>query len=169
MIKIEPSQISENTIKLIGKDFMLIGAGDATASNAMTASWGTIGYYSNRPIVTIFVRPERYTYQFIEQHKGFTLTFLGEGQREAFKKMGTLSGRDCNKVAEAGLTPTLTENGNPTFEEATLVIECEKIFSQRMGEESFIDKECYNKWYGEGHGGDHILYIGAIEACWIKE
>ena len=37
-----------------------------------------------------------------------------------------------------------------------------------MSEESFVDRECYEKWYGEDHGGLHKMYMGIIENCWIK-
>ncbi len=167
--QIDPKELTDNAIKLIGMEWMLIGAGTPQKSNAMTASWGSLGFYSNQPIATIFVRPERYTYEFIETSTHFTLTVLDESMKDTHKIFGKMSGRDINKAQEAGVTPIFTEAGNPTFAEAKVVIECRKIFSQTMPEESFVDKEIYNKWYGAGHGGDHVLYMGVIENCWIKE
>ncbi len=167
--KIDPKELSDNTIKLIGQDWMLIGAGDAQSSNAMTASWGSLGFYSNQPIATIFVRPERYTNDFIESSTHFTLTVLDSDRKDAHMIFGKMSGRDNNKPQLANVTPIFTDLGNPTFAEARVVIECRKIFSQTMPEERFADKDIYNKWYGGGHGGDHILYMGVIENCWIRE
>ncbi len=166
--QIEPQELQDNPINLIGKEWMLIGAGDATSSNAMTASWGTIGFYANKPMVTVFVRPERYTNDFMSKNSHFTLTVLEEQFKSAHSIFGKLSGRDNDKATLAGLTPIFTPSGNPTFAQGRVVIECRKIFSQTMNEESYTDKECYNKWYGAGHGGDHILYMGEIVNCWVK-
>ncbi len=165
---IEPSALAENPIKLIGQDWMLIGSGDSSKFNAMTASWGSMGFYANKPIVTIFVRPERYTFEFLERNERFTLTVLEEEYKSAHQTFGKLSGRNCDKVELTKLTPLFTPQGNPTFEQAKVVVECRKIFSQRMTQEGFTDQECYNKWYGEGHGGDHVLFIAEIENCWVK-
>ncbi len=169
MKRIEPAQLTDNVIELIGKEWMLVSAGNSERYNTMTASWGTIGYYSNKPIVTIFIRPERYTFEFIESHSHFTLSFLGEGSREALMLLGKLSGRDTDKIEQSGLTPEFTPDGNPTFKEARLVLECRKIFSQHMSEEAFVDKDCYAQWYGEGHGNLHNVYMAVIENCWIEE
>ncbi|MFR9603636.1 MAG: flavin reductase family protein [Rikenellaceae bacterium] len=167
--KINPMEMPDNVIKLIGRDWMLIGAGDETKSNAMTASWGALGYYSNKCMATVYVRPERYTNDFMESASHFTLTVLEEQKHDAHMIFGKMSGRDNDKAALAGLTPIFTEDGNPTFAEGRIVIECRKIFAQTMGEESFVDKDVYNKWYGGGHGGDHILYMGEIVNLWIRE
>ncbi len=167
--KIDPMDLSENIIKLIGKDWMLIGAGDGVKSNAMTASWGAMGYYSNQCVATVYVRPERYTNDFMESSTHFTLTVLDENLKGAHSVFGKMSGRDCDKAELAGLTPIFTESGNPTFAQGRVVLECRKIFVQVMPEASFVDKDIYNKWYGTGHGGDHILYMGVIENCWIRE
>lgn len=165
---INPSELTENVIELIGKEWMLVSAGDSESFNTMTASWGSIGYYSNQPIATIFIRPERYTFDFIEQSDYFTLSFLPANYRQALALLGKVSGRDCDKVAQAGLTPIFTEIGNPTFKEARLVLECRKIYGQMMNEESFTDHSIYEKWYGESHGNLHKLYMAAIEKCWIE-
>ena len=169
MKKINPSELKDSAIDLIGKEWMLISAGDESNFNTMTASWGAIGFYTNQPTVTIFVRPERYTYEFIENSDKFTLTFLGEGYRDELMTLGRKSGRDCDKIALSGLTTTFTENGNPTFKEGRIVLECRKIYGQMMAEDNFVDQENYEKWYGGEHGGLHKMYIGVIENCWIKE
>ncbi|MFI3302591.1 MAG: flavin reductase [Rikenellaceae bacterium] len=167
--RIEPAELADNAIKLIGKDWMLIGAGNAEKSNAMTASWGAIGYYSNQPMATVYIRPERHTNDFVQSHTHFTLTVLEDEYKSAHSVFGKMSGRDCDKAEKAGLTPIFTELGNPTFAQGRVVLECRKIFAQTMPEGSFVDQDIYNKWYGAGHGGDHILYMGVIESCWIKE
>ncbi|MFI3319809.1 MAG: flavin reductase [Rikenellaceae bacterium] len=166
---IEPSQLPESVIDLIGKEWLLVSAGDTTKYNTMTASWGAVGFYSNKSVATIYIRPERYTYEFIESKSHFTLTILEGGHRDALVYLGKNSGRAGDKISAAGLTPIFTEMGNPTFQEARIVLECRKIFGQMMSEESFVDKDIYAQWYGEGHGNLHKIYMGIIEKCWIKE
>ncbi len=169
MIKIEPNSLGDSAIDLIGKEWLLVSAGDKDKYNTMTASWGSLGFFFNMNVATIVVRPERYTYQFLESHDHFTLTILKNGYREAQTLLGKVSGRDRDKINESGLTPTFTELGNPTFEEARIVLECRKIYGQDMSEDSFADHKIYEKWYGEGHGNLHKIYMGEIINCWLAE
>ena len=71
----------------------------------MTASWGGLGVLWNANVSFAFVRPSRYTFEFLEREKYYTLSFLGLSQRRALQICGSKSGRDTDKVAEAGLTP----------------------------------------------------------------
>ena len=94
---------AENAFELIGKEWMLITAGTPEKFNTMTASWGGIGYLWNRPVAFIFVRPERYTYEFIENQEQVTLAFLGNENRQVHSICGSKSGREKRKhVFRAG-------------------------------------------------------------------
>lgn len=73
--------------------------------NMMTASWGGTGVLWAKPVAFIFIRPERYTYQFIEEGETLTLSFLGEEHKDIHKICGSKSGRDIDKVAATGLKP----------------------------------------------------------------
>ena len=64
---------SENSFDLIGKEWMLVTAGNKEKFNTMTASWGGIGWLWNKPVAFIFIRPERYTHDFIERGSRLTL------------------------------------------------------------------------------------------------
>lgn len=166
-LQINPLIIEENLIKLISSDWMLVTAGDKEKFNTMTANWGGMGYLWNRPVVFVFVRPERYTYQFMERSKEFTLSFFTERYRPALNICGSKSGRDCNKIAEASLTPLFTESGNPAFSEARLVLECRKLYADLLSKEAFIDPEPFAVHYG-GKSGIHKLYIAEIKKAWSK-
>ena len=120
MEKIEPKDINENVIRLIGDEWMLVTAGDREKFNMMTASWGSMGFLWNKPVVMVFVRPQRYTFEFSEKRDTFTLSFFDERYRRALNVCGSVSGRDTDKVKESGLTPYFTEAGNPAFEEAVV-------------------------------------------------
>ena len=71
-----PKTIDGNLIKLIADDWMLVTAGNEEKFNTMTANWGGVGYLWNRPVAFIFIRPQRYTYEFVEKYENFTLTFF---------------------------------------------------------------------------------------------
>ena len=69
--------LTENFFEAIGKEWMLVTSGSKEKFNTMTASWGGIGFLWNKAVAFIFIRPERYTYEFIEKNDMLTLSFLG--------------------------------------------------------------------------------------------
>ncbi len=161
----------ENTFELIGKEWMLITAGTPQSYNTMTASWGGIGWLWNKSVAFIFVRPERHTYQFVEQNDRFTLSFLGhsEEMRQALNFCGTKSGRDFDKAKETGLIPVATPLGSVAFEQSRLTLECRKMFRSEFQPEQFLDKEALSRWYNDQPGGSlHTLYIAEIENVYTR-
>ena len=66
MERIDPARLAENFIELIGREWMLVTASSPEKFNTMTASWGGAGFLWNRPVAFVFVRPERYTYEFMD-------------------------------------------------------------------------------------------------------
>ncbi|MCQ2232338.1 MAG: flavin reductase [Paludibacteraceae bacterium] len=159
----------EDAFQLIGKEWMLITAGDSTSYNTMTASWGGIGWLWNKPVAFIFVRPERYTHEFIEKNDRLSLSFFSEDYKPALQICGTKSGRDGDKVKEAGLSPKSLESGVMTFDEARMVLDCKKLFKTEMTDSAFIDKELLARWYSEKPGGGlHTIYVVEIESVYAK-
>ena len=75
MNKINPKEIKENIISLFDDNWSLITAGDEKGYNTMTASWGGIGELWNKDVCFIFIRPQRYTYEFVEKNDLFTVSF----------------------------------------------------------------------------------------------
>ena len=158
---------SENAFDLIGKEWMLVTAGTQEKFNTMTASWGGIGWLWNRPVAFVFIRPERYTHDFIEREGRLTLSFYKEECRNILQFCGTRSGRDVDKVKETGLKPVALESGAMTFEQARLTLDCRKLFKSPMAEANFIDKAILEKWYGNQPGGSlHDVYVIEIEGVY---
>lgn len=154
----------ENVIDLIGNQWMLITAGDKDKFNTMTASWGGVGFLWNKPVAFIFVRPERYTHEFIDSNERLTLSFFHESQRKALQICGSKSGRDCDKVSMAGLHSEQLADGVVTFSEARLILVCRKLFRSDMSEADFLDKTVAEKWYNDKPGGGwHTVYVVEIE------
>ena len=165
--QIKPTDIDDNLIRLIASDWMLVTAGTMEKFNTMTANWGGMGYLWNKPVVFVFVRPERYTYGFMESSEGFTLSFFDEKYREALNYCGAKSGRDYDKVAETGLTPYFTGPGYPAFAEARLVMECRKLYAEQLTREAFTGSKILTTHYST-KGGLHKLYIAKIEKVWLR-
>ena len=137
----------------------LLTAGDASHYNKMTISWGSVGCLWNRPVVTVYVRPSRYTDQFMQNGEFFTVSFYGESHRKALRLLGTESGRDLDKVAAAGFT-SVQAGESVTFEQADTTLVCRKLFCQDMKAEQ-IPAEISEKFYQEGEA-PHRIYIGEI-------
>ena len=156
---IDPKQITGNPFAMIGDQWMLITAGDADRCNTMTASWGGVGVLWQAPVATCYVRPQRYTKQFLDEQEYFTLTFFPEQYRKQLQLCGTKSGRDMDKVKECGFTVKTAQCGAPYFEQAELVIVCRKRYVQDFGPaaipEDVKEKQYPNKDY-------HTMYIGEI-------
>ena len=161
----DPAKLQDNPIRLIASDWMLVTAGTPEKFNTMTANWGGMGYLWNKNVVFVFVRPERYTYEFIEDTEGFTLTFFDEKYRDALNLCGVKSGRHCDKSAETGLTPYFTQSGYPAFAEARIVLECRKLYAMQLERDNFLDDEPLNTHY-RSKGGLHKVYIAEIERAW---
>lgn len=68
MKKVDIKTLNDNFIEAIGKEWMLIASGNRDHFNVMTASWGCVGWLWNKPVAVIFVRPERFTHDFIEDN-----------------------------------------------------------------------------------------------------
>ena len=164
--EIKPEEITDNAIKLIGKDWMLITAGTLARFNMMTASWGGMGNLWRGPVAFAFVRPQRFTFPLMEQNAYFTLTFYDESYRETLNFCGTHSGRDVDKVAATGLTPVAGETGAVYFAEARLVLECRKVYAQYLKGENFVVSEFDDKFYPTKDY--HRLYVGEIVRCLVR-
>lgn len=154
----------EDIISIIGKEWMLITAGDIQHFNTMTASWGGVGFLWGKPVAFVFIRPERYTHDFVEQNDRLTLTFFDEADKDILNFCGTKSGRDYDKVKETGLRPVATPGGNVSFEQARLTIEGRKLYKTRLTADGFIDKAALERWYHDKPGGGlHDVYVVEIE------
>ena len=164
MQEISVDNLNENIINLIGKDWALVTAGSIEKYNTMTVSWGSMGFLWNKPVVTIFVRPQRHTFGFIESNDSFTLSFFTEEYRNTLTLCGTKSGKDIDKAKEAGITPYSPDENCVSFKEARLVIKCKKLYKSLLSKDCFIDKSILPKWYNDEDF--HYVYIAEIENIW---
>ncbi len=157
--EISPEELELNFFTLINKEWMLITAGDRQKHNAMTASWGGVGELWGKYVSTIYIRPQRYTLEFVEREDYYSLCFFEEKYRAALNLFGSRSGRDTDKDKETGLTPVFDEAA-PYYEEAKLVLICKKRYRQDMEERCFLEPEDLGKWYPQRDL--HRIFIGEI-------
>jgi len=164
--EISVNKIKDNLFHLIGKQWMLITAGDKQNFNTMTASWGSFGYLWNVPVTHIFVRPQRYTFDFVENNDFYTLNFFDKSHKNILTYCGSHSGKDFDKVKETGLIPIETSLGNMYFEQARLVMECKKIYFEDINPDHFIDRLINRNYPNKDY---HRMYIGKVINCYLKE
>ncbi len=164
-VEINPKDLTENAIKLIGLDWMIINAGTDKKYNMMTASWGGLGMLWHKPVCFIFVRPSRYTYQFIENQETFSLNFFDEKYRSILNFCGAKSRQDINKMEEVELSPLEILN-TIYFKEARLVLICKKLYYHDLNPENFLHT-FGDKFYKDGNY--HRMYIGEIQSCLVQQ
>ncbi|MDR0370980.1 MAG: flavin reductase [Prevotellaceae bacterium] len=164
---IDIKELQENAVSLFADNWFVVTAGDESAFNQMTISWGNLGNVWGYPAAVIYIRTTRHTYPFIDNGKHFTLSAFDEAYRDKVLFIGQHSGRDVNKVEATGLTPKTTALGNIYYDEARLVIECEKIYFSDILPENLSD-ESAAKMY-EGEPTVHRMFIGKIVNVWEKK
>jgi flavin reductase (DIM6/NTAB) family NADH-FMN oxidoreductase RutF len=167
---IKPNDLPDNAFKVFSDDWFILTAGKEQTYNPMTISWGNFGYLWGYPTVTVYVRPDRHTYGFMEKSSTFTICTFDEKHRSAMRYIGSKSGRDGDKIKATGLTAKLTAQESLYYEEAHLIIECEKVFSTAMNPDEIIDPKM-KKYYQGGQKPIpvHKMYIGKILNIWVKE
>lgn len=164
--KVEVSDLNDTFIKRIGNDWMLVTAGTPEDCNTMTVSWGQLGVLWSRPVISVFLRPERYTCEFVDREERFSVSLFQPGtHKDEMNLLGTKSGRDGDKITESGLT-VVSLNGVPAFEEAQMVFVCRKLFKQEFKKECFFDPEILETYYP--NEDFHYVFAGEIEEVYRK-
>ena len=167
--KISLSELTFNPFDKIGKEWMLLTAGTPDSFNTMTASWGQMGVLWNKNVLTVYIRPNRYTYGFVEDSDSLTASFFSEDFRSALSFCGSHSGRDCDKMKETGLTPAETD-GLVTFAQADMVFNLRKLYSYDLRENGFLtDDGIPDKFFGSDSTPYHRAYICEITGVYVKE
>ena len=164
--EIKPEEFDENVFKVIGKDWLLLTGTANGKTNAMTASWGGMGIMWGKPVAFVFIRPQRYTKEFVDAADGMTISVLDDPGHKVLSYFGTVSGRDEDKIAKAGLTK-IEDGGQVYFQEARAAMVCRKLYAQEMKPECFFDKASDERWYPEHDY--HTMYVMEIEKLLVRE
>lgn len=157
--EIKTENLKGNPFQLIGKDWMLVTAGNSDKVNTMTASWGGLGVMFGKDVAFIVIRPQRYTREFIDHEDTFSLSFLDKSYRKELNYLGSVSGRDENKIEKSGLTVEFL-NDTPYFNESTNVLICKKLLRQPFDSNSLLIEGMNQTFFP--NKDYHILYIAEI-------
>ncbi len=164
--EIKAEELNGNTFEMIGKQWMLVTAKNSKGQvNTMTASWGGVGIMWGKPVAFIFIRPQRYTKEFVDDSNYVSLTFFEEKYRSMLKYMGTVSGRNEDKIKHESLT-VAEYDGCPYFEEASVVFKARKLYAQDLDKDCIIDNEIIDKWYPNDDW--HTMYVCEIEKMLVR-
>lgn len=151
-------ELKDNFVKMISNDWALLTAGKSDDFNTMTVSWGGIGELWNKDVCFVFVRPQRYTYEFIEKNDYFSLSFFGGEYKKELGICGSKSGRDIDKMAETGFIPV--DLGEAVgFEQAKVNVVLKKLAYQDMKPDGFIDDSIMKNY---ANNDFHRVYVGEI-------
>ena len=145
--------------ELINGGALLSATSKSGKFNTMTVSWGGYGTLWGKKVCFVFVRPERYTYEFCENGDVLTLSFFGKERANTLRFCGTKSGRDTDKIATCDLKFTTDNQGAVFFDDAVATLKLKKLYAQDMQKECFIDTSPL-KFYE--NGGLHRIYICEI-------
>lgn len=166
MTPIDLKEFSPRIFHLFDDQWLLLTCGDFSRKhfNTMTVSWGSMGIIWNRPFAQVLVRPTRYTVEFMNRYDSFTLCSFGPAHHGALTMLGTMSGRDGDKISASGLTPVASQTvASPAFAEADMILECRKLFWQDIDPSHFMDP-AIEKHYPEKDY--HRMFFGEITAGW---
>ena len=169
--EITASEMELSTLR-IGGDWMLITAGTAeTGFNTMTASWGHLGsiWGHGKDALTsvVYVRPQRYTKEFVDRADTYTVCFFPEEYKKDMSYLGSVSGRDeKDKISKTSLTPLFVDD-TTAFAEASLVLVCRKLYHAPLVAEGFVDRSILPQHYAANDL--HEMYIGEIVKVLVQE
>jgi flavin reductase (DIM6/NTAB) family NADH-FMN oxidoreductase RutF len=168
MEEINYKKLNFNPFNLIGGEWMLVSAGDENSCNTMTASWGHLGclWGRNDPTAVIYLRPSRYTKEFVDREGYFTLCVMDKSFKKQMAYLGSVSGRDEDKIGKAGLTPVYADN-TVWFQEAKLVLVCKKLYHSELQESGFLYQETIDQNYPLRDF--HTMYVGKIEKVLVRD
>ena len=166
---LNPEDFGLNPLTDIAGRWWLVGAGREGYYNVMTASWGHLGSLWGRkadtehrwglPSATIFIRPQRYTREFLDREDFFTLSILTPEYHRDLGYLGSHSGREGDKLSHTGLTPYF-EDGMVGVQEAEYILKCRKLYAAPLNPDGFCDQEI--KAWAYPDADFHILYVGEV-------
>lgn len=141
MTEIPVDTFNTRVFNLWHKKWLALTSGDFLMGdyNTMTVAWGSMGIMWNLPFVMVVVRPNRFTFEFINKFETFSLSAFPDEFRKALNIIGTESGRSSDKIKTAGLTPIRLEKIEaPGFKEADLTFQCRRIYWDDLDPAKFL-------------------------------
>ena len=157
--EISPFDITGNVFDKIFNNKVLLTVKNGDRVNSMTISWGALGYLWKKPTATMYIRPQRYTFELLKDCEYYTLSFMSPKYEEQINYMGRHSGRDGDKYAAAGLEAV--QDGDFAYiAEADEVLFCRKMYDHvvDISEASeYMQDTLANDMYPQ-HDNHHMIF-----------
>ena len=168
MLKKDITSYNLNVFNELGNKWGIVTGGDKTTGfNCLTVSWGGLGVIWGKNVAYIFVRHSRYTFEFLEKSDSVTISFLSDEYKQAKGLIGRVSGRDADKVADAGLHYTYDPDFDGAYiRESDYCFKMKKLYHVDLPFES-LPKEIINRYYP--NGDMHRMYVCEIKQFLVKE
>lgn len=166
--KIELNELSQIIDPVVGMrdNWYLVTAENDGVANTLTAGWGALGNVWEKKVAIVYIRPQRYTKKFMDESGRFTMTFF-DGRQDEMVFLGSNSGADVpDKIEKAGLHLTHVD-GQPTFEEGKLVLNCKTIYVQEQKPENFVDASLAEACFPDKDYS--VMYVAEIESAYKLE
>ena len=149
-VEIKPFELAGSTV---GRTVLIVTCDGEGKPNAMTAGWLQLGGLWGKAILTIAVRPDRYTWGLLNERGEFTVNVPGKSLGEAVEVCGTVSGRDEDKFSRCEMTAVPGKAVSvPAIGEALITYECKVVLT---AESAPITR--------------HRLYFGEIVSAYADE
>jgi flavin reductase (DIM6/NTAB) family NADH-FMN oxidoreductase RutF len=123
-----------------------------------------VGVIWGLPVMVVLVRPSRYTYQFIEDSKAFTVNVPTPDMRQYVNLCGTRSGRDVDKLAQVA-TSAGQKVSSVTIDPCPLVYECQVVHWNDVQPANLLPDVLASSY---SQGDFHRLYYGQILGAFAK-
>ena len=150
----------------------ILSVGDKNKYNSMTIQWGSLGVAFRRPVFTVYVKPDRYTYEFMEEAEYFTVSIINKELFNKFAIYGTKSGKDINKEEVAGTHIRFLDDGGITFDEAEEVFVC-KLFVKSYIKDNEVDPSIIELYKSRPTVyktlRPHAIYMGEIIGHYVRK
>ncbi len=172
--KIKVTDYAKIITEMLPKGILLNTNGDKF--NSMVIGWGNLGTLWGRPTFLVYVRQSRYTKSQLDKTGEFSISSPLEKTMPLISKVcGSMSGRDIDKVKEAGLTleePEIIRT--PGVREYPLTLECKILYSQDQ-DLAKIPEDIRERMYPQDVPGTepmanrdfHTMYVGEIVDAYL--
>lgn len=159
-------EATESICRIFNDKWALVTAGTAEKFNTMTVSWGSFGCIwtsdegknGAKSIISVYVKPARFTHDFLMRNEFFTVSFFDKKFKSDLSILGTLSGRDTDKIAMTSLTPVSFGEGIG-FAEAEKSFLCRKVYWQDF-DKNHMSQDVIDRYYTSEL--PHTMFIGEI-------
>lgn len=126
--------------------------------NIMVAHWGTVGKMWGRPVFTLPIRSNKYSYRIVSETKSFVLNVPARDMRTEISLCDTISGFKQNKFETLNLHPKRARSVEAyVLGECGLIVECKVI--------AIIPPEGINRFIDEPEKSErrpHSLFVGEM-------